>query len=323
MAWKKARLPIFLLTLCLLVISIWAMPGSGRCTTRRNAAWLGVEWTSASSEAAVNSLARLHAAHGVGDIYVYTAFLRSDGQFSSTGDNLAKFVSAYRHNNPAVQIMAWIGIPLQRKNSIGVDGWVDLSNLNTRQRIVGYIKDIIQKADLDGVHLDVETVWDGDQNFIQLLREIRAELKPGLLVSIAGAHWMPPIAARLPIIGKFRWSSAYYGRVAEVTDQIALMAYDSYLPSAALYRLWVREQTTGIRKSLASKNIDLIIGVSASNVRASSHNPNAETISSGIAGMCDSRERYATQPYPGIGIYAAWDANENDWQNLSRFTPGY
>ena len=64
--------------------------------------------------------------------------------------------------------------------------------------------------------------------------------------------------------------------VADRVDHIAVMSYDSFAFHPALYRLWMREQVRGITKSLAEADAELLMGLSVSRERTSTHRPRAE-----------------------------------------------
>ena len=89
----------------------------------------------------------------------------------------------------------------------------------------------------DGIHLNIEPVDDGNDDFLALLRALRTAVGPG-----RGSSPSPPSAprrSRFPWRPNFVWTPDYYRRVAAVADQIVVMAYDTALPTAVLYRRYV------------------------------------------------------------------------------------
>ena len=169
------------------------------------------------------------------------------------------------------------------------------------------------EADFDGVHLNVETVRDGDRSYLLLLEEVRDAIGPGRILSVAGSYWLPKALNELPFAEGFKWSGEYYGAVANQVDQIATMTYDSLMLHPVLYRLWLREQVRGIGRSLADSEVELLIGISVSRERTMTHRPSAENMESGLAGICAGLQGTKCKA-DGVTVYAAWEANESDWQ---------
>ena len=165
------------------------------------------------------------------------------------------------------------------------------------------------------MHLNVETVRNHDRDFLALLRETKEAIGPSRVLSIAGNDWKPDLLDKAPIIGDYKWSGRYYREVADRVDQIAVMTYDSFAPHPALYRLWLRGQVKGIAKNLAASDVELLFGVSISRERTLAHRPNAENMSSGLAGICAGLARPTeNHPVAGVAVYAAWEATQDDWQ---------
>ncbi len=299
----------------------WVSPDASgaNCRLLENGAWISVDWTSREvDETSVKELAESATARNIKYLFPYTTYLKSDGAFSPTYDHAAEFVAEFRRSNREVRLLAWIGIPLANDSPIGVQGWVDLDDRATRARIAALAAALVEKDGFDGVHLDVETVRNGDPNFLLLLEEVRSAIGPEHLVSVSGSHWASAFLNELPP-GGLRWADLYYRSVAERVDQIVTMTYDSYAPHPALYRLWLREQVHGISRSLSNSNVTLLWGISVSREDTLSHRPGAENLSSGLAGICAglSPDRAAQ----GVAIYADWEFTPADQQIWDEWQP--
>lgn len=203
-----------------------------------------------------------------------------------------------------------MGVPLQKHGRFGVDGWADLSDQRTRLEIATSAAELVENAGFDSVHLDVETVRDGDPSYLLLLEEVRAALPEERLLSVASGHWVPRVINSLPIVGGYKWSGNYYQQVAARVDQIAAMIYDSLMPHPALYRTWMREQVKGISRSLKNTRVELLIGISVSRERTISHDPDVETLAAGLAGVCAAVK--GGSRVDGVAVYAAWEATDSD-----------
>ena len=296
----------------------WVSPDEWKqqeCGFNQNAAWISVDWTSKPVDRiAVKELEEEFSARNIRYLYPYTSYLKADGQFSLSYEYAKAFVSQFRIDNQQTYLLAWVGIPLKNDRNVGIQGWVDLSDKNERQKIVDFVVRLVKSSGFDGVHLNVETVPDNDPNYLLLLDEVRSELGSEYILSVAGTYWLPQAINELPVIDGYRWSSGYYKKIAERVDQIAVMTYDSVMPHSALYRLWMREEVKGITTSLVNSDVELLIGVSVSEEKTVTHNSTAENLLNGLAGICavDASKR---ERIDGVAVYAAWEATENDWQN--------
>ncbi len=250
-------------------------------------------------------------------MYPFATYLRTDGSFSPSYSHAAEFVSAFRRHNQGVYLLAWIGIPLVNDRALGIQGTVNLANEATRERIVEFIVELLDEADFDGIHLDVETVRSGDPDYLLLLEEVRAAIDTKQILSIAGSYWVPESLNRLPGVEGIKWNESYYQAVASRVDQIAVMTYDSVMPYSALYRLWLREQVRGIEQCLTGSGVELLFGVSVSREETFTHHPGAENMRNGLAGICAGLAYTEGEPMAnGVAVYAAWEAEASDWAEL-------
>jgi hypothetical protein len=331
MSKKNRRTPLLLRVFFALmgaglaIFSWWgwvpARISTPQCQCVQNGAWISVDWTSQPvDEVEIERLAVNMARYEIRYLFPFTTYLREDGSFSSTYDHADEFVAAFRQTGSEQSLLAWIGIPLTNEGTLGIDGTVDLSDESTRQKIVALAVELTEEVGFDGVHLDAETVRSGDESFLLLLEEVKTGIGDRTL-SVAGSYRLPQIVNSLPVLERFKWDSEYYGEVAERVDQIATMTYDSGMPLAPLYRLWLREQVRGIGHSLTNSDVELLIGISVSRENTFTHRPWAENLRNGLAGVCGGFERYpeAAGVVDGIAIYAAWETNEADWNLWERW----
>ncbi len=309
------------LTLALSALAWWGwVPrdiAANACACSDNAAWISVDWTSQPVDPVRVAALTAHAArHRLRYLYPFASYVKEDGSFSPSYAYANEFVAVFRRTNQDARLLAWIGIPLDNQGRLGIEGWVDLSDIDTRQAIVASVVDLLEQAQFDGVHLDVETVRNHDPRFVVFLSEVKDAIGSERILSISGNDWKPDALDRVPLIGNYKWSSAYYAQVAAQVDQIAAMTYDSSAPHPALYRLWMREQVRGIASALSATDVELLIGISVSLERTTTHQPGAENMESGLAGICAglSRLRQRSHSPSGIAVYAAWEATDADWQ---------
>jgi Chitinase len=303
------------IVICVSVLWGWTSADFSKqsCKFTKNAAWISVDWTSKPvDEIAINQLAESAKSRNLKYLFPYVSYLKSDGTFSPSYQYANEFVSTLRKFNQEVRILAWIGLPLANNRPIGVQGWIDLSDQDTRKHIVQFVADRIEQSNFDGVHINAETVQNNDPYFLNLLDEVRQNIGKDKIISIAGSHWYPDYINILPVISNFRWTSSYYQKVGQRVDQIATMTYDSYALHPALYRLWMREQVKGISSSLENSDVELFIGISVSQEKTPSHQPVVESLANGLAGLCAGlADPKAVQ---GVAIYADWEFSQSEWQ---------
>jgi hypothetical protein len=297
------------------------------CTLDQNAAWISVDWTSQpADEAAVAELAANASARRFRYLFPFTTYLKADGEFSPSYSHAAEFVRQFRRFNRETYLLAWIGIglPIRNQRGLGIQGWVNLADQETRRKITSFVAMLVDEAGFDGVHLNIETVLTGDQDYLRLLDEVRQAIGSQRLLSVASNSWIDARLNQLPLINGIKWDDAYYQAVAGRVDQIAVMTYDSFLPHPALYRLWMREQIRGIGKSLEGTEVQLLIGISISREDTTSHRPHVENLQSGLAGVCAglSVSPAAKQVAQGVAIYAAWEADAADWTTWETWRTG-
>lgn len=321
LSWRKRSgvLVVCLVTLAGLVAWFWIPPHFriASCQLIDNAAWISVDWTSQPpDQSRISQLALDTTTRRLRYLYPFTTYVKRNGSFSQSYEYAAEFVRVFRRFNHDTVLLAWIGIPVQNLRPFGPDGWVDLQDPQQRSRIVQFATDIIETAQFDGIHFDVEHVDDGDPGYLALLEETKRAIGPQHRLSVATNSWLPTWLNRLPVLGGYKWSNNYIRMVAERVDQIAVMAYDSSMPTDWLYRLWLREQVYGLGNSLADSGVELLIGVSISRESTSTHRPPAENLRSGLSGVCAgfAASSDARRSVSGLAVYASWEADEVDWE---------
>lgn len=277
------------------------------CARAANGAWAGVEWTNAPTDhAAIRRLAHMAEAARLRYLFVFTAYRKPDGSWSSTAPFAATFVRTFRATNRTTTLLAWVGVPSQSTT---------FGDPPTRAELSVTLAALVYHTGYDGIHIDAEPVADGDQGYLALLAELRGALTPQSLLSVAALPWGTSVELALGA-GGYRWSGGYYRAVAGEVDQLVTMSYDSHMPHPALYRLWMREQVRHIRASLADTRTSLIIGISVAREATASHDPQVEDLANGVAGICAALGLPSSggAGVAGVSLYALWEMRETDWK---------
>ncbi|WP_336086078.1 hypothetical protein [Nocardia sp. SSK8] len=288
-------------------------------TRGRDAVWLGHAWVDGRrTDADVAALATLLAGTGVRDLYVHTGPLEHDG---SLRDELAPrarwFVDAVHARLPGLRVQSWLGDVVQPE----FDG-LDLESADSRARVVASARRVLDYG-FDGVHYDLEPVRSGSSGFLSLLDATRAvTAAAGVPLSVSA-----PVIDPLPGLhsvglavadhGKW-WSQAYFADVARRVDQVAVMTYDTAMPTRALYSGYVAQQTT-LALEVTPSHVDLLLGAPAFWADDPGHHGAAETVAAAVRGIRLGLTRTApTRTTFGIALYVDFAATPQDWTDYRR-----
>jgi hypothetical protein len=183
---------------------------------------------------------------------------------------------------------------------------------------------LVTEFGFDGIFLDAEVVWDGNQDFLALLRKIRAAV--GIDVPISAAippDWSPSNSSiPLPLLFEpgTEWEKEYKQSVALLVDNMAVMAYLSSLSSPADYSQWVAYQVKAYALAIAELNTDtsLLIGIPTFDAEPPGHDPAVENIASAVEGVRLGLEQAgdAARYVKGLAIYAEWTTDPTEWANF-------
>ncbi|MFC1959219.1 glycosyl hydrolase family 18 protein [Chloroflexota bacterium] len=286
-----------------------------------NAVWLGISWGEApQTEEAVQQLAGMLKAQNIDTLYVWTTWLQEDKTWSETTfEHIGAFVGQVKAAYPEARVDAWIGLPTELP-----DYRLDDSELQTI--VADFSGQAVQDFGFDGIHINAEPVWDGDENYLALLRAVRQKIGEDVVLSVA----VPPDwNAGVPDIpvGEFttpdaHWNQEYKQRVGFLADEIAVMAYNSGLTSPLDYQTWMAFQVTQYATALDALEIDtrLIMGIPTYDAELPGHDPAVESVQAAISGVQQGIEQsgQAGNRVRGLGIYAYWSTDASEWNAYSQ-----
>jgi hypothetical protein len=278
----------------------------------RDAVWLGHAWVDGQrGPADVEALADRLSGGGIRDLFVHSGPFDNDGSLDAALHPRAEWaLHAIRAAMPGVRVQAWLG---QRVDP----GRLDLADPQVRARVLDGARRMLD-AGFDGIHYNFEPVPDGHAGLLDLLDRTRVLTRSRSAVVSMSAHHVEPLPgmSRIddPIIGHTKWwSPRYLSEVASRVDQIAIMSYDTALPSQSLYAGYVRRQT---EVALAAVPVDthLLMGLPAYHTNSIAHRAYAETVAAALRGV---RLALGSNPRQGFGvaIYVDFAATEADWNS--------
>lgn len=286
--------------------------------TGHDAMWIGhawVGWDQASGKqdktaADLQGLFALVRSSGIKDLFVHDGPFDLDGTLDpAKSPNARWFVEQVHENLPGVRVQAWLG------QVVGT-GVMHLSLPATRARIVDGVRSALALG-FDGVHFDFEPVSDGDPDFLSVLTSAHAvTAAAGAKLSVSVPQVEPLPEWRLPgnmLVGDTHWwSESYLHTVASHVDQVAVMAYDTSLPTAWAYRGYVARETA-VALSAVPADVQLFIGVPAFHTRAWGHWDFAETMTAALRGVRLGEGGGRSAGDFGVALYVDYAATPSDW----------
>lgn len=290
----------------------------------RNALWLRHQWVGESrSEQQYRELAALLMTHDISDAYFHVGPLTAQGEIPPEKySHAAQLLAAMKTFAPRVSIQAWIG-QVEAKGG----GILDLANATVRANIIRTAGMFLAHG-FDGIHYDIEPIYSGDRDFLDLLRQTkRLTATQHKTLSIASDEPVPSLFFER-LIRKFApragfWTLPYYREVAGTVDQIAVMMYDTALPADWLYGNAVSWVTRTLHDTFSEPMKDglvLFIGVPTYDEPRWSFHARAENMRSGIQGVQHglSGVNGTISKNVGVAIYAEWTTEQLEWELYRR-----
>jgi hypothetical protein len=283
-------------------------PAAHARTRGDDAVWLGHAWVDGrKTQTDVDALTRQLRGGKVRFLFVHTGPLRVDGSLDpALYPRAGWLIDALHLAMPGVRVQAWLG---QVVDSEGPGLNLD----STADRIQQSFAQVLD-AGFDGVHLDLEPVHSGDQAYLRILDRahlLTTERHALLSVSVPQTDPLPGahlLAGQLTDHPKW-WSTDYLTAVAERVDEVAVMAYDSAMPTRTLFTGYL-EQQTRLALQAVPPSVDLLMGLPAYYENTPSHRGSAETVPAAIRGVRladNGRMKF------GVAMYVDFTATPADW----------
>jgi spore germination protein YaaH len=287
------------------------------------AVWLEISWAMDShDDSEIAELAQNLQNHHITTVFAYVSYLKPGDLFNPTYDHAAEFVRRFHAASPNLRLLAWVGVPIAITSPAGEIISNRLENASTRSVIAAFARQMVIDNGFDGIHLNAEAIPNGDSAFIQTLQTIRNALPDkAILSTTAHALRLTKSVTIMPYpVLAHSWSTDYLRLVAENSDQIAIMAYDSGLFFPSDYREWVKYQVETSATALKGLNIDFLVGVPASEEWTLSHNTTSEYLANALYGVqAGLAESDTPGNIDGIAVYPHWEIDASEWALLDKF----
>lgn len=312
--WRVTTFGVFFLAFLLFwifVIGISSdLPGS-YFNTGHNAVWIGHKWVGEpKSDAEIQELVSDLKKHQIDTVFVHSGPFLPDGNIEpETYKYAINFVETAKKFDPEIKYQAWLG---------QLRGKIDLSLPEVRHNVAKQCMILGQLVGFDGIHMDIEPVWDGDMDFISTLEECHAILPEDKVFSVALAEFIPESFLWLVKNVKEYYnynSEVNYKNVAEYADQIVVMTYDTSISSDWKYRWLVKEQTIRVTNLLKGKEV--FIGIPAYEGEEGVFNSEVENVKNGLLGIIEGLNNFRSEKenFAGVAIYSYWELDDDEWKS--------
>ncbi len=290
-----------------------------------NALWIGVEWTYESHEdSAIAQFAADLRARRIGTVYAWLSWLQADATWrgQENFEKVRAFVQQFKQAYPESELLAWIGFPVDAGQGYRLD------QTELHEQVAQLSQTAVNEYGFDGVFLNIEPVWNGDENFLAIVRRVRSALGDGALLAAAIPPDWSPLNADVPvpplIVPGTVWDETYKQSAALLLDQMAIMAYNSGLASSGDYTQWVAYQVRAFAEAIEGLGggglTELIIGMPTYDAELPGHDPLVENLESASAGIRLGIQQAgeAQVHVRGAGIYAGWTTDADEWSQWQR-----
>lgn len=290
--------------------------------TSPNALWIGTQWTYDNpDDAAISELAQKLRDHQIGIVYAWVGLLQPNNVWSDTTrlDQVKSFVQRFRKLYPEVRLFGWLSIDAQP-----VDGNSRLADPNMQQIVADFAQRMTGEFQFDGVMLNAVPVFNGDDNYLALLRKVRSSLGDEAALAVAVPPDWSPIDESVPksplIEPGTVWEEAYKQRVALIADQIVITAYNSGLTNVRDYSTWMAYQVQVFSQAIIKlqSTTELLVGVPAYDAQLSVHDSSVENIQSSVAGIREALSNLGADAstVKGVAVYFESQMTDTDWSQL-------
>jgi len=277
-----------------------------------NGIWLRRHWLH-GGHGSVDTLVREANTLGIRRLYPFLGPMDPSGHpgwrdgdtiQTYTEDQVQAFFSAVHTADPDLAVMPWTGGVYQRD--------VVLSAAHQQAAFAGHMQRLVHLG-ADGVHINVEPLPNGHPDFLTLLSTVKAAIGPEAVLSVAA---YPPTTHLHPF-DDVHWDMDYTRAVCLEADELVVMAYDTALQSQRVYEslvaTWVGQYLDHLPPPEAG-GCTILFGVPAYEDDEPWHNPEVETMATGLAGVLRGLDgRTVPDHFRGVAVYASWTTDPEEW----------
>lgn len=293
-----------------------------------NALWVGTEWTyDERTDEDVEAFAKKLREHRIGSVYAWVSWLNGENAWAGNADGLRpfsdrqeavqRFVNQIKTAYPELTLYGWIGLPV---TGDGIE--YRLNDPTVQDEMAKFSLRLVTEFGFDGIFLNIEPVWNNNSlDFIQMLNRVRLEVGDGALIAVAIPPDWTPIGVDIPqpssIVPGTVWDTRFKQQVALLTDEMAIMAYNSGLKSPFDYIPWTAYQVEAYAKAVSEINggAEVLIGIPSYDDDPPGHLTDVENVSSALSGVIQGVQQAgdAASVVRGVAIYMDTFTDDTEW----------
>ncbi|WP_245627563.1 hypothetical protein [Actinomadura oligospora] len=299
-------------------------PGTGT-----NALWARHQWVGEThTDTEYQAFAQLLRENRITDVYFHAGPFEADGTIPPEKYmNAPALLKALKKYAPDVRAQAYLG----QIRMVEGHGVIEIGDARVQERILQTDAALLDLG-FAGIHYDFEPIYPDDTAFLRLLARTRDLTHArGRLVSTALEQ--PPLADGLQPVFKAlapRTGTAHYPPrpterflrdVADLADQVAIMTYDTEMPTQALAGWHFARHTERVLRLIGDRTT-VFMGVPTYRP-VTDWAENLEVALRGVRRGVDDLPRAPRRPF-GVGVYADWTTSPDEWARYreSWLTPG-
>ena len=278
-----------------------------------NAIWLDRTWVySDIDEARLGAYLSRMKDHRIGKAYAYVSSLgigdrwlggaQGATSFMNTRGTVEAFVKTFKDESEQIELLAWLEIWTHLDN---VDSY-RLDDSDLHQNIADFSRFLVEQLGFDGVLLDVKPLFVGNDDYIRLIRRVRAAVGADKTIAVAVTADLTPHDLRphdIPFIAPgTMWPPDIKQRVLEAADEVVLLMYQSYRQKTLDYVNWVAYHVETY-VNLLETSTEILVSIPNYGGASNAHNPTIETMANAMDGVREGMRRLDDAQrgwYPGL-----------------------
>ncbi len=320
-------IPLSVVLLAGVVIAIGSLNPRERIETV-NGIWLNRDWTyNTRADVELIQLSSNLRTHNIHMVYAYVSSLKEDytwsgdpqqlNRYSEIESDVRLFVQRLRQVHEQGDIFAWVEVRADTPAGYRLD---DPLLHNT---VAEFSRNTIENLGYDGVFLDVKPVFTDNEDYLTLLRVVRAALGVNTPIAVSVPPDFTPTNAELTVPIQIApdtvWSDEYKQRVALQADQVIITAYNSHRSDPTDYANWVAYQLSSYAAALSEIDTGSQVFLSLPDY---SDNPPAhlaivENVDTALDGVLRAREALGDNVLlDGLALFSDGDISEQTWRTF-------
>jgi len=254
----------------------------------------------------IRQLAEQLNIHHITDVFPHLCPTSPDGYIPPVDENQTElFLREFK----GFRVMPWVG---------GVSGVQAFpAKPEWRENFTRSIQDLLRRyPQFAGIHINIEPCRSGNKEYLAVLQEVRKALPEGKILSVAA---YPPPTLWHPF-AEVHWDKDYYQQVAQYSDQIAVMMYDTAMRFKKVYQYIMASWTQDVLEWASPSSV--LLGVPTyKDEGVGYHVPEVENLSNALLGIHAGLSSYPVLPrnYQGIALYCEWEMDETEWQFWEKY----